>query len=151
MERSRLIQAQGQPEPWEKPDAVGEERKMTTKWSILIVDDEFGVRESLRIILESLYDIHTASDGEEALNILRERKIHLITLDLNMPKHSGIETLREIRKIDREIPVVIITGYGTQKDEKEALLFGVRDFITKPFSISTIISVIDGILGERMK
>jgi DNA-binding NtrC family response regulator len=124
---------------------------MTSKWSILIVDDEFGVRESLRVILESHYDIYTASDGEEALNIIKERKIHLITLDLNMPKHSGIETLREIRKIDGEIPVIIITGYGTQKDEKEALLFAVKDFITKPFNTSTIISAIDGILGERMK
>lgn len=124
---------------------------MTMKWSILIVDDEFGVRESLRMILESHYDIYTASNGEEALNIIKEKKIYLVTLDLNMPKQSGIETLREIRKIDGEIPVIIITGYGTQKDEKEALLFGVRDSITKPFSTSTIISVIDGILGKRMK
>lgn len=124
---------------------------MTMKWSILIVDDEFGVRESLRMILESHYDIYTASNGEEALNIIKEKKIYLVTLDLNMPKQSGIETLREIRKIDGEIPVIIITGYGTQKDEKEALLFGVRDFISKPFSTSTIISVIDGILGKRMK
>jgi two-component system response regulator (stage 0 sporulation protein F) len=103
------------------------------------------------MLLKSSYEIYTAPDGEEALNIIRERKIDLITLDLNMPKLSGIETLREIRKIDGEVPVIIITGYGTQKDEEEALLYGVRDFIPKPFNISKITSVIDGILEERVK
>ena len=68
-----------------------------------------------------------------------------------MPKLSGIETLREIRKIDREVPVIIITGYGTQKDEKEALLHGVKDFISKPFNTSKIIAVIDAMLEERIE
>ena len=125
--------------------------KMRSKWSILIVDDELGVRESLRMLLKPYYEIYTAPDGEAALNIIKERKIHLITLDLNMPKLSGIETLREIRKIDGEVPVIIITGYGTPQDQKEALLYGVRDFISKPFNTSKIISVIDGILGERIE
>ncbi len=103
------------------------------------------------MLLKSYYEIFAAPGGEEALKILRERKIDLITLDLNMPKLSGIDTLREIRKIDSKVPVIIVTGYGTQKDEKEALLYGVRDFISKPFNINEIVSVIDGILGERIK
>jgi DNA-binding NtrC family response regulator len=125
--------------------------KMRAKQSILIVDDELGVRESLRMILKPYYEIYTAPDGEAALNIIRERKIHLITLDLKMPKLSGIETLREIRKIDGEVPVIITTGYGTQKDEREALFYGVRDFISKPFNTDKIISVIDEILGEGIE
>jgi two-component system response regulator (stage 0 sporulation protein F) len=123
---------------------------MTSKWSILIVDDELGVRESLRIILKPYYDIYTAPDGEEALKIIKEPKLHLITLDLRMPKLSGIETLREIRKIDPEVPVIIITGYGTQKDQEEALFYGVKEFISKPFNTSQIRSVIDGILGKQV-
>ncbi len=124
---------------------------MTPKGLVLIVDDEFGVRESLRMILKPYHEIYTAADGEAALKILKERKIDLINLDLNMPKLSGIETLREIRKIDGEVPVIIITGYGTQKDEKEALQNGVTDFISKPFNIKNVISVIDRILEERYK
>ena len=124
---------------------------MTSKSSVLIVDDEFGVRESLKMILKPYYEIHTAADGEEALKILKERKLDLITLDLNMPKLSGIETLREIRKINSKVPVVIITGYGTEKDQKEALLYGVTDFISKPFTTSQIIKVIDGILEGRIE
>jgi len=130
---------------------MAKEPKMRPKWSILIVDDEFGVRESFKMILKFHYEIHTAPDGGEALQVIKERKIHLITLDLNMPKLSGIETLREIRKIDREVPVIIITGYGTQKDEKEALLHGVKDFISKPFNTSKIIAVIGAILEERIE
>jgi DNA-binding NtrC family response regulator len=124
---------------------------MTSKRSILIVDDELGVRESLRMILKPYYDIYTAPDGEAALNMIREQKFHLIAQDLGMPKLSGIETLREIRKIDPQVPVIIISGYGTQKDEKEALLYGVKDFIAKPFNASEIISVINGILAERLE
>ena len=122
--------------------------KIRTKWSILIVDDEFAVRESFRMILKPFYDLHTAPDGEEALNIIKKRKIHLVTLDLNMPKLSGIETLREIRKIDAEVPIIIITGYGTQQDQKEALLYGVRDFISKPFNTSKLITAIGVYLGN---
>jgi two-component system response regulator (stage 0 sporulation protein F) len=103
------------------------------------------------MLLKSHYEIFTAQDGEEALEVLKKRKIDLITLDLNMPKLSGIETLREIRKIDGEVPVVIITGYGTQKDEEEARQYGVTDFISKPFNIKNIISVIDRILEGRME
>jgi DNA-binding response OmpR family regulator len=81
-------------------------------------------KDDLKTLLRNIH----CPDGEAALNIIRERKIHLITLDLSMPKLSGIETLREIRKIDAEVPVIIITGYGTQKDEEEALLYGVKAF-----------------------
>jgi YesN/AraC family two-component response regulator len=72
-------------------------------------------------------------------------------MDLNMPKLSGIETLRDIRKIDGEVPVIIISGYGTQKDEEEALLYGVKDFISKPFNASRIITVIKEMLGNGIE
>ena len=124
---------------------------MRSKWSILIVDDEFAVRESLKMILKPYYAIHIAANGEEAIGIIGKRKFDLITLDVNMPGLSGIETLREIRKIDGEVPVILITGYGTQKNEREALLDGARGFISKPFNTSEIISVIDEILEGRIE
>ena len=123
---------------------------MRSKWSILVVDDELGVRESLRMILKFRYEVYIAADGGEAIKRIKEQKFDLITLDLNMPKLSGIETLREIRKIDPEIPIIIITGYGTEEDEKEAFLYGVKAFISKPFNTSKIIAAIDEILGKRM-
>jgi DNA-binding NtrC family response regulator len=130
---------------------ISKEPKMRSKWSILIVDDELGVRESLRMLLKPYYEIHTAADGEEALNIIKERKVHLVTLDLNMPRLSGIETLRQIRKVDGEVPIIIITGYGTQKDEEEAFHYGVKDFIAKPFNTAKIVSLINEILGKGIE
>ena len=125
--------------------------KMTSKSSVLIVDDEFAVRESFRMLLKSSYEIFAAANGEEALKILKERKFDLITLDLNMPRLSGMQTLREIRKIDSKVPVVIITGYGSEKDQKEAFRYGVTGFISKPFTTSQIIKVIDRILEGRIE
>ena len=119
---------------------------MRSNCSILIVDDDFAVRGSLRILLKPYYDIYTTSDGLEALKMIQERKIHLITLDLNMPKLSGIDTLREIRKINSAVHIVMITGYATQEDKKQALLYGAKAFISKPFNTKELIRVIDGIL-----
>ena len=124
---------------------------MRSNCSILIVDDEFAVRGSLRILLKPYYDIYTASDGLEALKMIQERKIHLITLDLNMPKLSGIDTLREIRKINSAVHIVMITGYATQEDKKQALLYGAKAFISKPFNTKELIRVIDGILESPIE
>jgi CheY-like chemotaxis protein len=127
------------------------EEKMRSNCSILIVDDEFAVRESLRILLKPYYDIYTAADGEEALKIIKKRKIHLITLDLHMPKLSGIDTLREIRKIKSEVHIVMITGYATNEDKEQALLYGAKAFISKPFNTKELISVIDGIVESPIE
>ena len=127
------------------------EEKMRPNCSILVVDDESAVRGSLRILLKPYYDIYTASDGVEALKIMKERKIDLITLDLNMPKLSGIETLREIRKINSEVHIVMITGYATKEDKNQALLYGAKAFLDKPFNTKELIRVIDKILTSPIE
>ena len=123
--------------------------KMRPKCSILIVDDELPVRESLRVLLKPHYEIYTASNGKEALKILKKQKVHLITLDLNMPKLSGIQTLREIRKINSKVPIVIITGFATKQEQMEAALYGVKAVICKPFATKELISAIDRILKSE--
>ena len=124
---------------------------MRSNCSILIVDDEFAVRESLRILLKPYYNIYTASDGLEALKIIKEQKIHLITLDMNMPMLSGMDTLREVRKINSTVHIVMITGYATKEDKKKAILYGAKAFISKPFETKELISVIDGILESPIE
>ena len=123
---------------------------MRSNSSILIVDDENAVRGSIRILLKPFYDVYTAADGMEALKIIQEREIHFITLDMNMPKLSGIATLREIRKINPTVPVVMITGYATQEDKQQALLYGAKAFVAKPFDTKELIRIIDGILGSSI-
>jgi response regulator RpfG family c-di-GMP phosphodiesterase len=122
---------------------------MGNQGSILVVDDEIGPRESLRMILKPIYEVHTAANGQEALQILSREKIDLVTLDLKMPGISGIDLLREIKKLHPDIEVVIITGYGTLASAVEAIRYGAVDFISKPFNVAEIISIITKSVERR--
>jgi DNA-binding NtrC family response regulator len=116
--------------------------KAPKKDAILIVDDEDGPRESLRMILKPCYEVHTASDGREALNLIQNKDIEVVTLDLNMPRLSGIEVLKEIRKLKPDTEVIVITGYGTLNNAQEAIRFGAGDFISKPFNVADVICIV---------
>jgi len=111
--------------------------------NILIVDDEIGPRESLRMILKPHYNIFTAENGYVALQLLRQVEMDAITLDLKMPGMSGIDALKEIRSIDPDVMIIIITGYGTLKSAIEAIRYGVFDYIPKPFNVPEIMCIID--------
>jgi two-component system response regulator (stage 0 sporulation protein F) len=122
-----------------------------TKKSILIVDDEMAVRESLRQILKPQYEIFTAADGHEALECVRQNKVDLITLDLKMPGLSGIDVLREVKKLRDDVEVIIITAYGTATNAGESIYFGAGDFIIKPFDVFDINTKIKKSLDRQSK
>jgi putative two-component system response regulator len=111
--------------------------------NILIVDDEIGPRESLRMILKPNYNVFTVENGNAAIQMIQQVAMDVVTLDLKMPGISGIDTLKEIRMIDPDVMIVIITGYGTLKSAIEAIRYGVFDYIPKPFNVPEIISIID--------
>jgi DNA-binding NtrC family response regulator len=116
--------------------------------SILIVDDEFGVRESLKMILKPIYSVHTAADGKEALQCLQKEKIDLVTLDLKMPGLSGFEVLGEIKKNHPNIEAIVITAYGTGENAMEAIRCG-AEFITKPFNVPDLLSSLNKSLEKQ--
>jgi len=122
-----------------------------TKKSILIVDDEMAVRESLRQILKPQYEVFTAADGHEALECVRQNKIDLITLDLKMPGLSGIDVLREVKKLRDDVEVIIITAYGTTTNAGESIYFGAGDFIIKPFDVFDINTKVKKSLDRQSK
>jgi DNA-binding NtrC family response regulator len=126
------------------------DKTIPRKEAILVVDDEVGPRESLRMILKPLYEVHTASDGQEALRLIQNKDIDVVTLDLKMPGLSGIDTLKEIKKFKPDIEIIIITGYGTLNNAQEAIRFGAGDFISKPFNVADVISIV-GKSFERRK
>jgi putative two-component system response regulator len=115
---------------------------MAQKKTILVVDDESGVRESIRMILKPQYDVYTAQNGNEALQYIQKEKIDIITLDLTMPGLSGIEVLKQIKKGNADIEVIIISAYGTQQNHSEAVRHGAGDFIIKPFNAPDLINSI---------
>ncbi len=105
----------------------------TDDFGILIVDDEFGVRDSLtRWLEEDNYRIAAAESAKEALRRLDEARWDMVLLDMKMPGMDGIELLQRIRDIDTQILVVIITAYATVDTAVEAMKLGAYDYITKP-------------------
>jgi putative two-component system response regulator len=110
---------------------------------VLIVDDEIGPRESLRMILKPQYNIFTAESGYAAIQMVQEVDLDVVTLDLKMPGLSGIDTLKEVRRIDPDIVVIIITGYGTLQTAIEAIRYGVFDYISKPFNVPEIMQIVE--------
>jgi putative nucleotidyltransferase with HDIG domain len=120
-----------------------------TRANILIVDDELGPRESLGMILKPSFNIFTSEDGREALQIIKNKKIDVVTLDLKMPVMPGEEVLKQIKNYDPTIEVVIITGYGTLKSAVEAIKYNVFDYILKPFNVSDILSTVKRCIERR--
>src|SRR5450755_1485817 len=101
---------------------------------VLIVDDEAEIRESLQTLLElEGYEVETAVDGEDGLSKLGERPFDLVLLDLALPGRNGIELLPEIRALDAQLPVIIITAYGTVEDAVRAMQGGAGNFLQKPW------------------
>jgi len=122
---------------------------MAQKKSILVVDDELGVRESLKMILKSIYQVYTAVDGGEALQSIQKDKIDLVALDLTMPGLSGINVLQQIKKDYPDMEVIVITAHGTPQNVQEASRYGAGDFITKPFNVPDLIDSINKSLERR--
>jgi DNA-binding NtrC family response regulator len=100
---------------------------------ILIVDDDRGMRVLMRAVLESrgLTSIE-AIDGVHAIEMCRNERPSVVLLDMRMPKMNGIETLRELKRLDSDLPVIIITAHADLKDAVNAIKLGAYDFIVKP-------------------
>lgn len=100
---------------------------------ILIIDDEPSVLESLRECLEDEgYEVHEAAEGEAGLRLFRSINPEVVVTDLRMPGMPGLDVINEIRKLNRTVPIIVITGYGTLDAAIEAIRSEVHDFITKP-------------------
>jgi two-component system nitrogen regulation response regulator NtrX len=107
---------------------------------VLIVDDEEGIRESLSDILEDEgYGILTSGSGEEAIKTLREQNPDLIFLDIWLPGIDGIRTLKEIKEINPDLPVIMISGHGNIELAVKATKMGAYDFLEKPLSLDRVL------------
>lgn len=104
-----------------------------TKGNLLIVEDEEVLSQLLVDLLNGYADtIYRASNGLEALNIIKEQNIHCILSDINMPKMNGIELIKKLRSDKRDTIFIFFTGHGSGKTMTEVIPFGVFDFIDKP-------------------
>ena len=128
--------------------------------SILVVDDESDMRIALSHALSrSGYSVETASSGFEALEKFKSEQFSMVITDLKMPEMSGMEVLDEVKKLSPQIPVIMITAYGTINNAVEAMKEGASDYILKPFSSETLDAAVkkvrlnanDKACGESLK
>ncbi|WP_045221075.1 hybrid sensor histidine kinase/response regulator [Desulfonatronum thioautotrophicum] len=120
--------------------------------TILVVDDEPEIRELTRDALEMLgYSVKVAFNGEQALNIYREhgKSIHLVLLDLNMPGMGGYKCLKELLRLDREVKVVVASGYKANARGKDMLASGAKGFLGKPFMLKELAAMVRRALDEK--
>ncbi|HYT55269.1 MAG TPA: response regulator [Verrucomicrobiae bacterium] len=120
-----------------------------SKPHILVVDDEMGPRESLKMILHPYYNVHTADRGAQAVEMLKQVPVDLVTVDLKMPGFSGINVLEKVKQYDPDIEAIIITGYGSLDTAIEGLRLGAFDYISKPFDVNHILSLVRRGLDRR--
>jgi len=119
----------------------------TQKPTILVCDDEEGLRESFKLVLEEFYDVRFAINGLEAIEKLKTFTPDLMLLDIKMPKLHGMEILKQIKKLKPRLPVIIVTGYQSVEMAQEALKNGAADYIPKPFESKQLLKIISQVLS----
>ena len=116
----------------------------------VIVDDDRPTRRVLQILCERLdLDSTAFESAEPALELLREESVAIVLTDLRMPRMNGIEFMRELRRLDEEVPVVVLTAYGTVEAAVEAMKLGAVDFLAKPFDVDALEMLIQRSLESR--
>ena len=115
----------------------------SNNFRILITDDDGDLRELLTEAVKNWgYEVSVAKDGEEALRKLRMERYDIVITDLMMPGMDGLTLLKKVKELDKEILVIIITGYATIETAVKAIETGAYDYIAKPFRLDELMIVI---------
>src|SRR5277367_3739334 len=118
--------------------------------TLLIVDDEDGPRQSLRVIFKDTYNILMAEDGPSAIDLAQKHEIDVAILDIRMAGMSGIEVLERLRFVKTDIEAIMITAFETTDTIRQALRLRACDYINKPFDIATIRAAVSSAMQRRM-
>jgi len=122
---------------------------MDKKANILVVDDEYGVRQSFNMILKDQYGVLVAENGKEALDIFTKNSIDLILLDIRLPDINGLDLLEKIKGIDPNTEVVMVTAVKEITTAVKAIKLGAYDYVVKPFIVEDIINIVNRVLEKH--
>jgi signal transduction histidine kinase len=134
------------PKPLPAPELVTPRRRKAT---LLIVDDEEGPRQSLRLIFKDDYQVFVAADGASAVKLAQENRIDAAVLDVRMAGMSGIEVLERLKFVDPDIEVVMMTAFETTDTMRQALRLRACDYINKPFDVSTMRAAVENAMHRH--
>lgn len=128
------------------------EKVYKEKVLILVVDDKFNDRETLKMILEDKgYRVATAGDGAEAIEMVKSKHFDIIFLDVRLPGMDGIETFERVKGIDPDVNVIMMTGYTEEDLLRKAVNEGAYTCIHKPFNMENLIGIVESISMEKKK
>ena len=130
---------------------INVDRSVSHMYKVLITDDEKIEREGIMFLLsqeEGEYDIYEASNGKQALNVLRSEKIDFLLTDIKMPHMDGLELAKKAREEYPELPIVIFSGYSDFSFAQEAMHYGVRDYVLKPVDLDVFHQTIEKVKAE---
>lgn len=123
-------------------EAVSAPKTATQKAAVLVVDDEYGPRESVAFTLATEFAVETAERAMEGLAKIKNKEFAAIVLDIRMPEMDGIRALEEIRKIDPLVSVIMLTGYGTLLTAQQAMLGGANQYLRKPPDVEELLAAV---------
>lgn len=116
---------------------------------VLVVDDEASIRDLLaKTLALADYDVDVAANGQAAVDRVRHNGYSLLITDLKMPGLDGLSVITEARRVDAQLPVIVITGYSSESTAIEAANLGVSGYLTKPFKVPKVLEVAARALGE---
>jgi putative two-component system response regulator len=123
--------------------------RLTKKPTVLVIDDEAGPRDALKVILRPFFNIQSAESAQAAIDVLNKQEIDLITLDQKLPDRQGLDLLQEIKQDHADIEVIIITGYGSLKSAMEGIRHGAAGYLLKPFNVTELITLVNQTLEKK--
>jgi len=119
------------------------------KKTVLVSEDDRHIASLLQDIIERKgYSVVLARDGQQAYEEFKRHKYDLVITDLDMPKLDGISLVKLVRETDKEVPIVIITGYGSEKNRALAKSYGVEKFLAKPCTVKDIFEAVESTIVE---
>jgi len=124
---------------------------MGAKGNILIVDDEIGSRESMKMILNSRFQVSTADSGYKAIELIKQTDFDVVVLDIRMPDMSGIEVLKHIKEAEPSPEVMMVTAYAALETCKDALNMGAYGYVEKPFKMDELREVVSRGIDRKLK
>jgi putative nucleotidyltransferase with HDIG domain len=125
------------------------ENRPQARPTVLVIDDEAGPRDALKVILRPFFNIQAAESASAAINVLNSQHIDIITLDQKLPDRQGIDLLQEIKHDHADIEVIIITGYGSLKSAMDGIRHGAAGYLLKPFNVTELVTLVNQTLEKK--
>jgi len=121
------------------------------KPTLLVIDDEAGPRDALKVIFRPFFNVQIAESASAAMDVLNSQPIDLITLDQKLPDRQGIDLLQDIKHYHAGVEVIIITGYGSLKSAMEGIRHGAAGYLLKPFNVTELLSLVNQTLEKKQR